>query len=369
MTTEKTLTELDAVLNTIVDGVIVIDADGIIERYNPACVTIFGYAANEVIGQKINHLMPQPYKDRHDGYIKNYAASGEAKIIGIGREVKGLRRDGTIFPMYLSVGELPGQSGRAYIGIIRDLTENSRQQEKFDRLQHDHYHLSRVAAMDQLGAAIAHELNQPLSAIMNYLEAGAAMLNRDEVSHDVLYDILKKSTGQADRAAKILFRLRKFIETGDLEKSKINPKEMIISSLDLIRPSFKHMNIAFEIALDSKLPEIVVSEVQIQQVLVNLIRNACEASDGDVPNCVTIQANLINPDTLKIGIIDTGRGMTTEQYEKLYQPFSTNKKGGLGVGLSISQSIISNHDGRLWAERNVPNGTCFYFTLPASGVK
>jgi two-component system sensor kinase FixL len=358
---------LDAILNTIVDGVIVIDDDGMIEKYNPACSEIFGYDAAEVIGQNIKYLMPAPYRSEHDDYISNYKTSSTPKIIGIGREVKGARKGGTVFPMYLSVGELPREGRRAFIGIIRDLSKAAKQREAYEALQQSHFHLSRVAAMDQMGAAIAHELNQPLSAIMNYLEAGSAIINRkDEALYDRLGEIMTQSAGQADRAAKILSRLRRFIETGDVEKTLHNVEDLMQLSLDLIQPTYRNSDIDFSLAISPDLPALLVSEVQIQQVLINLIRNACEAVEGQDRKCVSLSAQLESLTSVKIGVMDTGKGMTDEQYEKLYEPFSTDKEGGLGVGLSISRSIISNHEGRLWAERNSPQGTCFYFTLPIS---
>jgi two-component system sensor kinase FixL len=137
-------------------------------------------------------------------------------------------------------------------------------------------------------------------------------------------------------------------------------------SLDLIQPTYRNSDIDFSLAISPDLPALLVSEVQIQQVLINLIRNACEAVEGQDRKCVSLSAQLESLTSVKIGVMDTGKGMTDEQYEKLYEPFSTDKEGGLGVGLSISRSIISNHEGRLWAERNSPQGTCFYFTLPIS---
>lgn len=365
---DKTLnspSELDAILNTIVDGVIVIDGDGIIKKYNPACRDIFGYENDEVVGENIKCLMPAPYRGEHDDYISNYAASGDAKIIGIGREVKGARKDGTVFPMYLSVGELPRERKRAFIGIIRDLSKNMQQRQAYEKLQQSHFHLSRVSAMDQMGAAIAHELNQPLSAIMNYLEAGATILDRgDETLYGRLSEIMKHSAGQAERAAKILSRLRRFIETGDVEKNMHSVESLIQTSLDLIQPTYKNSNIEFNLSPLSDLPQLLVSEVQIQQVLINLMRNACEAVEHSEVKRVTLNAKLDGGKTVKIGVCDTGMGMSDAQYEKLYEPFSTDKAGGLGVGLSISQSIVKNHEGDLWAQRNSPQGTCFYFTLP-----
>lgn len=359
--------ELDAVLDTMVDGVIMIDEAGLIQRYNPACSLIFGYNKDEVIGKDVSLLMPQPDKSRHGTYITNYQTTRKARIIGIGREVKGRRKDGSIFPMYLSVGEMPGENRHAFVGIIRDLSAETVQREKFDALQQEHFHLSRVAAMDQMGAAIAHEINQPLTAIMNYLEAGAILLGQNKFPNSgKLENILSQSALQAERAANILTRLRQFIETGHIEKKSEDLAQIIKSAADLTLPVYKTEHIDVDILLPAALPQVVVSDVQIQQVLVNLIRNACEAMQDSGEKTLTIEADIEGPDFVRVGVIDTGAGLTPDQFDKLYEPFSSSKKGGLGVGLSISQSIISNHDGRLWAEQKSPRGTGFYFTLPAA---
>lgn len=358
--------ELDAVLNTLVDGVIMINGRGHIVRFNSACERMFGYVPSEVIGQNVRCLMPEPYHSAHDDYISNYRNTGTPKIIGIGREVSAQRKDGSVFPMYLSVGEIIDKRGRAYVGIIRDLTESTKQRADFETLQHAHFHLSRVSAMDQMGAAIAHELNQPLTAIMNYLDAGVTLLGRDsEIDKARLMSIMEKSSGQAERAAKILARLRRFIETGDLDKKLTAIDTLVQTSAALTLPQFKHFNISVEMDISEGLPAILVSDVQIQQVLVNLIKNACEAMEHSARKVLTIEVRLIQNGQMRIGVIDTGIGLTDEDFTSLYEPFSTDKLGGLGVGLSISRSIIANHEGRLWAERNAPEGACFYFTLPA----
>lgn len=366
MTQDINKTELSAVLDTMVDGVIIISGKGLIEGYNPACEEIFGHSKTDVIGENVKLLMPEPYHSEHDDYIENYKLSGDAKIIGIGREVKGRRKDGSVFPMYLSVGELPRTSARAFVGIIRDLTSESEQQKKYDKLQLDHFHLSRVAAMDQMGAAIAHELNQPLSAVMNYLEAGSAILEQGKAgSEKILKDIMSKSAVQARRASKILSNLRRFIETGDVEKSIHDISEVIATAIDLIRPRFNNDSVELQVKIPNNLPQVLISGLQIQQVLVNLLRNAAEALADVEKKDLWVTAELDKTGFVKVGVIDTGLGMTDDQFKRLYEPFATNKAGGLGVGLSISQSIIANHDGRLWAERNAPKGTKFYFTVPA----
>lgn len=355
---------LEAVLNTMIDGVIMIDYQGLIAKFNPACERIFGYDAQDVIGLNISALMPSPYQRDHDDYIRNYQSSGVAKIIGIGREVSGLRKDGSIFPMHLSVGEMRDGEVIAYVGVIRDLTAEQKARQDFEALQQQHFHLSRVSAMDQMGAAIAHELNQPLTAIMNYMDAGVTMAEGEKaLDRERLGLVMAKSSEQAARAAGILSRLRRFIETGDVEKQLAAPEALLKSSTDLVLPMFKNEGIETRYDVSSALPDILVSDVQVQQVLVNLIKNACEAMLGEASRVLTLGARA-QDDQLIFSVSDTGMGLSAADFDTLFQPFSSDKSGGLGVGLSISRTIIGNHGGALWAEHNSPKGCRFYVSLP-----
>lgn len=357
--------ELSAVINTMVDGVILIDETGIIRLYNPACVKIFGYSREEAMNQSVNLLMPDTDRERHDGYIRKYQTSGQGNIIGIGREVKGRRKNGEVFPMYLSVGDYNGDGKRSYIGIIRDLTMEVERKDEFDRLQQAHFHLSRVNAMDQMGAAIAHELNQPLTAIMNYLEAAQVILGRSDPDQvERVKDIMQKSAEQAHRAAEILGRLRQFIETGDVEKHTVGIADILDPSIELVMPSFRKDGVEIEVNIARNLPDVYVNDVQIQQVLVNLIRNGCEAMAGSEIKQLRVDVSTPEPKTVCVSISDTGPGLEPGDYESMFEPFNSTKAGGLGVGLSISRTIINNHNGRLWAEACSPTGTMFSFTLP-----
>ncbi len=356
--------ELHSVLHTMVDGVIMIDPKGLITLFNPACETIFEYSPLEVIGHNIKMLMPEPDRARHDGYIENYQTSGEAKVIGIGREVQGQRKSGGVFPMYLSVGENLSADTAGYVGIIRDLTDVAARRAKYERLQQEHFHLSRVSAMDQMGAAIAHEVNQPLTAIMNYLEACKAMLSSGQViDPERLSLVMDKSAQQAHRTAQILSRLRQFIETGDTEKTGVDIQDIVQNAIDLVWPAFKNMGIKFEMSISEDIPRVQANTVQLQQVFVNLIRNACEAMA--VVEGKTLSITAAHDDkVIKASVSDTGCGLGAKDFDKLYEPFRSTKDGGLGVGLSISRTIIANHNGKLWAEQNKPRGTVFFITLP-----
>jgi two-component system sensor kinase FixL len=348
----------------MVDGVIMIDSTGLITLFNPACETMFEYSPSEVIGRNIKMLMLEPDRAHHDGYIKNYQTSGDAKVIGIGREVQGRRKSGKVFPMYLSVGENLSADATGYVGIIRDLTEVAARRAEYERLQQEHFHLSRVSAMDQMGAAIAHEINQPLTAIMNYLEAGKAMLSSGQVIDPKLLSlVMDKSAQQARRTAQILSRLRQFIETGDTEKTRVDIQDAVQIAIDLVWPAFKNTEIKLVMTIPKNLPPVQANAVQLQQVFVNLIRNGCEAMAAIEGKVLSITAAK-DEKVIKIGISDTGCGLGPEDFDKLYEPFRSSKEGGLGVGLSISRTIIANHNGKLWAEHNKPRGTVFFITLP-----
>ncbi len=360
-------TALTSVLETMVDGVIMIDKAGVIQMYNAACQTIFGYTFEEVVGKNVEILMPSPYRENHDDYIANYQRTQKAKIIGIGRQVSGQRKDGEVFPMYLSVGEnkASGQSG--YVGIIRDMTKETQSAEKYNQLQHEYFHLSRVAAMNQMGTAIAHELNQPLAAVMNYIQAAQISLdNPQSIDKYGLRKIMEKSAEQIERAAATLSSLRRFIQTGEHEKKPFDLAGVFSTSLNLALINFKTHNISISEKRDDELPMVIGSDIQIQQVLVNLIRNACEATELSEVKGLSLTATLEDKNFIKVGVSDTGVGLSGDTMQTLFEPFSSDKKNGLGVGLSISHSIISNHGGRLWAENNPEGGSVFYFTLPVA---
>ena len=359
--------ELEAVLNTVVDGVIIIDKKGKVQLFNPACERIFGYAPNEVIGKNVKMLMPEPYHSEHDTYLNNYDASQEKKIIGIGREVNGRRKDGSVFHMDLSVGETEVEGRPIFVGIIHDLTDRYRQQEKYETLQQQHFHLSRVSAMNEMGAAIAHELNQPMAATINYLEAGKFMIERGaDIEDGKLTKVLDSAIDQTKRASDIIARLRRFIQTGDMEKENVNLKSLLETSSDMALLPYKNLAIDRIYELDDGLPDVFVNPVQIQQVLVNLIKNACEAMDESPLRKLIIRADKIENGYIEIGISDTGKGMSDADREQLFTPFSTNKADGMGVGLNICHSIISNHGGKLWVDSDTSGSTQFSFTLPVA---
>ncbi len=210
---------LQSILDTVPEAMIVIDERGIMQSFSSAAERLFGLRAAEAIGQNVKILMPEPYRGGHDGYLDRYKTTGERRIIGIGRVVVGQRKDGSTFPMELAVGEMQSGDRRFFTGFIRDLTERQQTEARLQELQSELVHISRLTAMGEMASTLAHELNQPLSAISNYLKGSKRLLegNRDEKSA-MTRDALEKAADQAMRAGQIIRRLRDFVSRGESER-------------------------------------------------------------------------------------------------------------------------------------------------------
>ncbi|MDD9984581.1 MAG: PAS domain S-box protein, partial [Gammaproteobacteria bacterium] len=213
--------ELRAAIDIAIDGMIVIDHAGAIVLYSAACERLFGYAAGEVLGRNVRMLMPSPYREHHDAYVRNYLKSGIARIIGIGREVTGCRKYGSTFPMHLSVGELNhARDGPLFVGTIHDLSERHRARARIDELQNDLLRVSRASALGTMGSALAHELNQPLSAIAGFVEASSALLDQGGLAvPDKVREFMDKAVTQSHRAGGVIRRLRELTRRNDVERS------------------------------------------------------------------------------------------------------------------------------------------------------
>ncbi len=354
------------VIATAVDGIVVIDAKGHALLFNGAAERLFGYPAEEVLGQNISMLMPEPWRAKHDRYLGNYIQTGEARIIGIGREVQGRRKDGSTFPMYLSVGEGRLGEARIFLGIVHDLTRHKGQEERVRELQNELLHALRLTAMGQLTSALAHELNQPLTAVMNYMNAARRSLGPTEDSAARVRELLDKAVDQTARAGQIIRRLRGFIEKKEPNCSleDLNAAVNEAAALGLVGAADR--NVKVTIRLEPELPMLLFDRIQIQQVMVNLMRNAVEAMEEMDRREITIATALSAPDVVEVAVADTGPGVDAKMMPRLFEPFATTKSNGLGMGLSICRSIVEAHGGRLWAAPNPGGGAQFRFRLPVS---
>jgi two-component system sensor kinase FixL len=355
---------LQSILDTVPDAMVVIDENGLMQSFSKAAERLFGYGAADVIGLNVKMLMPSPYREAHDGYITRYLKTGERRIIGIGRVVVGERKDGSTFPMELAVGEMRSRSGRFFTGFIRDLSERQVTEARLQELQTELVHMSRLTAMGEMASTLAHELNQPLSAIANYMKGSRRLLDSatDDRSQKVR-DAIDKAGAQALRAGDIIRRLRDFVARGEGERRVENISKLVEEASALALVGAKELGVRVRFQFDPDADLVLADRVQIQQVLLNLMRNAVEAMESSDRRELVLATVAHGDGTVEVSVADTGHGMAAEVTEQLFRPFVTTKRNGMGVGLSISRSIIDAHGGRIWAEPNPGGGTVFRFTL------
>lgn len=358
---------LQSILETIPDAMIVIDGNGIVQFFSNAAERQFGYTEREAIGQNVSILMPEPDRSRHDGYLARYRATGERHIIGIGRIVTGQRKDGTTFPMHLSIGEMQSGGTPYFTGFVRDLTEHQQTQARLQELQSELVHVSRLTAMGEMASALAHELNQPLAAISNYMKGSRRLLaNSVDPNIAKIESALDRAAEQAIRAGQIIRRLRDFVARGESEKRVESLSKLIEEAGALGLTGAREQGVRLQFKLDPRHDRVLVDRVQIQQVLVNLFRNALEAMALSSRRELTASNKPVADDMIEIDVSDTGTGFGEGVAQSLFQTFFTTKETGMGVGLSISRSIIEAHGGQMWAETNAAGGATFRFTLPAA---
>jgi two-component system, LuxR family, sensor kinase FixL len=355
--------QLQSILDTVPEAMIVIDERGIMRSFSATAERLFGWTAGEAIGKNVSILMPQPYRQEHDGYLDRYRTTGERRIIGIGRIVVGERKDGSTFPMELAVGEARIGQERYFTGFVRDLTERRSQERRMQELQSELVHVSRLTAMGEMASSLAHELNQPLSAITSYLRGAATLLKSERLDKDRVREALDRSADQALRAGDIIKRLREFVAKGETQNALESPAVLMEEAAALALVGAREQGVRVSLRCDPDLPDILVDKIQIQQVALNLIRNAVEAMETSSRRELTI-AVARQHEFARFAVTDTGTGISPEIAQHLFQPFVTSKVNGMGVGLSICRTIIEAHGGRISAGANEGGGTVFEFTLP-----
>ncbi|ARS28903.1 PAS domain-containing sensor histidine kinase [Sphingomonas sp. KC8] len=355
---------LRSILSTVPDAMVVIDERGDILSFSAAAERLFGYREAEVVGNNVSMLMPSPDRERHDGYIRRYLQTGEKRIIGIGRVVFGERRDGSTFPMELAIGEAAGSESRLFTGFIRDLTERRRTQEQLEELQSELIHVARVSAMGTMASTLAHELNQPITAVTNYVEAIRDLLGQpDPDDLPMIREALDDAAKEALRAGHIVRRLRDFVARGEVEKTVEKLPQLINEAAVLGLMGASERGIAPRFDLDPYASPVLVDRVQIQQVLINLIRNAVDAMASAPERRLVVTSQPDQPGFVRVTVADTGPGVAPDVAAQLFSAFVSTKKDGMGLGLSICRTIVEANGGRIWMEPGADGGTRFHFTL------
>jgi two-component system, LuxR family, sensor kinase FixL len=354
-----------ALLDAAVDGIIAIDSEGKVVEFNPAACRLFGYSDEDILGRNVSVLMPEPDRSQHDGYLHSYLDTRERKIIGIGREVTGRRADGSTFPMHLSVGDAEG--GR-FIGIVRDLSAAKVAEAEGRQLQDRLAEVDRFNLMGEMAAGLAHEINQPLSAIATYAQAGKRFMAQDEVDMEALTEACEKISDQALRAGQIIQNLRSFVNNQAVRDDRLDLNKVVADVLNLIEADALAEGITVTTEFTQPMPNVAGDAVQLQQVLLNLARNAVDAMRGGLEKeqGIRISTGVVDDDKVRVEVFDHGHGVSKQLAESIFHPFVTTKREGLGVGLAVSRTIIQAHSGEIHYRANVDGGSVFGFTLPVA---
>jgi two-component system sensor kinase FixL len=489
--------EFQAVLDAAVDAVVLFDHEGRIELLNHAGERMFGYNEEDVIGLKVNILLPEPYRSQHDDYLRQYIEAGEPRIIGIGRELLAKRRDGSEFSAELAIGRVQGTDPPRFVGFIRDITVRRNAEEALRRseaqltiaqeianlgnyvvhfdgkfedywsphlykvlgrrygeryvgvydylepmvhpadrarwqqardeldagtrstdieyriihpdgsLRYVHHiaqttrspdgrplrqvgtlhditdrrraedearqmqdriaHFGRISTMGEMAAGIAHEVNQPLTAIATYAQACQRLIASGSAEEGDIKVALEQISAQALRAGEVIRRLRTFVKNREVRRELVEANRLLEDVQTLAQTDARHNGVRFILVPAASLPPVQADAVQIQQVILNLVRNSIDAMQEtpEPQREIVLRTQLDAEGDVEFMVADRGPGMDESIAEELFNPFFTTKPGGTGLGLSISRSIVRAHGGRLWCSANPGGGARFFFTLPA----
>ncbi len=355
----------ESILASVPDAMVVTDESGTVLAFSTAAEKLFGYTAAEMIGQAVNRLMAGRDRTNHDTYIGNYLRTGHRQIIGKGRVVIAARADGTLFPIDLKIGEARIDDRFLFTAFIRDLTDQQRSELRMQEMQSELVHFSRLSAVGTMASALAHELNQPLTAVANYLEASRDLLDSpDPETREILREALSEAARQAVRAGEIVRKLRSYVSRGEVDTHPVSLQPLLADAVTLTKTSRDRSDIPVHIEIAENVDRVLADPIQIQQVVINLIRNAMDAMAGRENARIEIRASVSDEAGLvEIEVCDNGPGLSPEMKETIFKPFATTKAQGMGLGLSICQTIVEAHGGTIRAAAAPQGGTCFRFTL------
>ena len=356
---------LRALLDAAVDAIITIDCHGVIESVNPATTLMFGYDAAEMLGSNVSMLMTDEHGTAHDGYLQRYLMTGKRRVIGIGREVEARRKDGSVFPVDLAVTEFEAAGERMFTGLIRDISDRRAAQraaqERLDTLAH----AGRMADLGLTTSTIAHEVNQPLTAIVSFAHACQRLLDAGNAKPELLRDTLKQIATQGERASAIIGRIREMARKRDAISEPVDVNGAVHSVLSLMSRQMSFNKVELDARLDDALPEVDADPVQVEQVVMNLVLNALDAMREVPENARTLHVETsCNERQVHLTVGDSGPGLGASELEKVFEHFYTTKAQGMGVGLSICRALAEAHGGRLWAESRAEGGAAFHLMLP-----
>lgn len=350
------------------NGMLMVDSEGSIALSNPRAEELFGYKGQELMGQPVELLVPERLREVHRAHRHNFLRDPRSRTMGVDRELLALRKDGSEFPVEIGLSPVETGHGKFVLAAIADVTMRKRAEREAKRRLDELAHVSRVASIGEMASGLAHEINQPLTAIVSYAEACRLMVRSGREHREVLLSSLEQISKQGERAGDIIHRLREFVSKGKLERRPVNVNELVDGVLDMLRHEIDRHSIILRLERGEGLPMVNADHVQIEQVIFNLVRNAIEAMDSNEPGTreLTIGTRKVQADkpAVEVFLSDTGEGLAPERAERVFDAFFSTKQQGMGLGLSITRTIVNAHGGRIWATPNKNRGATLRFTLP-----
>ena len=356
---------LRLVLETTLDAVIVMKSDGIVVDWNDRAVSIFGWSREEAVGRTLAELViPERYREAHKKGLRRYLESRTGEVIGRRIEVSGLRRNGDEFPVELSISPIQDGEGIIFVGCLRDLSERN----ALRLAQLELGRVMRSMAMGEMAASIAHEINQPLTAIASNGNAALRWLRGARPNLDEARAALKKIVADSLRTGEVITGIRSMFRKDSQIKTPLDVNELIREVLALLRGEIEHQQVLVRAELFDGLPQIPANQVQLRQVIVNLITNAVDAMStvSDRSRVLSVKTGVHESKNFLIKVEDSGIGIDPQNIDRIFAPYFTTKSNGMGMGLSICQSIIESHGGRLSVSVDRPHGSIFKVFLPVA---
>jgi len=354
------------------NGMVMTDEDGRIMLTNRQMEALFGYDREELIGQPIELLVPERLHESHRAHREKFRSERRPRMMGVNQDLYGRRKDGREFPVEIGLSPLESEEGRLVLAAVADVTARKEAENEAKRRLDDLAHVSRVASIGEMAAGLAHEINQPLTAIVSYADACRLMLESGREQKEVLLSSLEEISRQGERAGDIIHRLREFVTRGKLDRHPVNVNELVHDVLDMLGYELRNHDVDVQLELAQSLPLVEADKVQIEQVIFNLVRNAIEAMESSEPGNrrLTIGTGNAQGDepAIEMFVRDTGEGISSEAGERLFDAFYSTKRNGMGLGLSITRTIVNAHGGRIWASTEKDRGTTLRFSLPRSGA-
>jgi len=362
---------LSEIVDIATDAIISIDEHQCITRFNKGAEQIFGYSAREIVGQSLEILLPEKFRRKHRKYVKGFAKGQDSsRLMNQRRDIMGLRKNGSTFPARASISRFRDNDAVTLNVYLHDISDIRRAERVSRQARDELAHVTRVGLLGEISASLAHELNQPLAAILTNAQvlkrqinaAPAGLEDADEIISDVIDD--------TQRAGQIIRRLRALLKPGGRKVQMVDLNEIITELNDLLSSEFVIRQASVTLELAISLPALSADHIQLQQVLLNLITNALDAMEGIDPadRHILISTSLPQPTVVEVCVKDSGTGFKEESYQQLLESFYTTKKSGMGMGLAISNTMLQARGGRLWAENNQGPGAAFYFSLPVASV-